>query len=184
MAHLRKLRLPDKREVWVDRNGMFVAPVRSNNSHEDATEHEERQAAEPFVRFRGYDPDCLRRPTDLRHDFDLAMTDGEITLSIEVKGLTWPAQTMAALDKSNEAAFSLSQFEDEIRKDIRKANQQLADAHGREKVILVVWGYEDDPASPWGSWLRKNIVRIAEDVSAEHEIWITTPRAFRFDRLR
>ena len=90
---------------------------------------------------------------------------------------------MRVLIQSGEAAFSLGDFEDEIRKDIRKANEQLDEATGEEKFILVVWSYEDDPSSPWGEWLRKNVSRIAKELGVLRGIWITTPRAWTFDLL-
>jgi hypothetical protein len=167
----------------MDAKGVVAGAVRTDNSHEDEKEHKERQVAEPFADYRKLDPKLLRRPGRGTHDFDLDVS-GLVALSLEVKGLTWPSLSMRALHQSGEAAFSLSDFEDEIRKDLLKANAQLDGAPGRDKVILIVWSYEDDPSSSWGRWLRATIASIGEQLSGEIEIWITTSRAFHFTRVR
>ncbi len=183
MSHLAKNRLTDGREVWVHANGVVAAPVRSENSHEDEKEHQERQAAEPFAAHRGLDAGLLRRPTRGTHDFDL-VDEGTVLVSLEVKGLTWPSLAMSALHNSGGAQFSLGDFEEEIYKDLSKANKQLNEATGAERVILIAWSYEDDPSSPWGAWLRENVSRMAEELGISHDVWITTPRAYTFDLLR
>jgi len=184
MPHLKKCRLPGDREVWIDRNQVVVAPVRSGDSHEDEKEERERRIAEAFVRHLHLLPDVLTRPTDSTHDFDLVGEDGVVRLSLEVKGLTWPAIAMGRLHRSNEAVFSLPDFEGEIRKDLDKAQVQLLGAAGEEKVVLVVWSYDDGPDEGWRIWLRSRVAEIAADLNISAQVWITTPRANDFERLR
>lgn len=175
MSHLRRHRLPDGSEVWIDKLNLVVAPVRSGNSHEDAKEAQERVAASRLAECLGFDGAGLRRPTKGRHDFDAVDDAGPVALSVEVKRVTWPFAAMAALDQSRQAAFSLGQFTEEIRTDIAKAACQLLAASGAVKAVILEWSYEEDGSAPFPSFLAGLIAQLSEDVSPDIQVWITTP---------